>query len=102
MKPFVIPPERPRTKSFVLLPPKRPPKTPDSVRQAKSKDALREAGGRRVSINLPAGSLSDIEKITDKPGINTITEAVIAALDHFARCKPARKSGGVPGSRPFG
>ena len=79
MKPFGSPPPRPE------------PKTPDRVRQAAAKQALLDAGGKRICINLPAAALADIERITDRPGINTITEAVIAALDHFARFKPSRR-----------
>lgn len=77
MKPFVIP-----TKPV--------PRTPDSVRQAKAKATLLAAGGKRTCISFTAEALADIERITDKPGINTTTEAVLAALHHFARCKPVR------------
>lgn len=76
-----------RLKPFVMPKPKPPPKTPDSVRQAKAKAELLKAGGKRLCVNLPAESLADIDKITDRAGINTATEAIIAALHHFARCK---------------
>ncbi len=105
MKPFVIPGKAPasagspelaaaldavaavKVKPFALPPKKKPPKTPDSVRQAKVKQELLDAGGKRVSINLTGEAVADVERITDRPGINTTTEAVIAALHHFARCK---------------
>lgn len=83
-------------KPFIIPTPKPPPKTPDWSRQAASKQALLEAGGKRLCVNLPAASLADIDKITDRKGISTNTEAIVAALHHFARFKPSRQPKAAP------
>lgn len=62
----------------------RPPGgTPDHARQAKSKLALLGAGGKRVSINLPAKAVKDLEKIKVRDGSDN-TDAIIVALHRHA------------------
>jgi hypothetical protein len=53
--------------------------TPDKIRQAKSKAALLESGGKRVSINLTGEAFADLEAIKARDGLSN-TAAIIAAL----------------------
>lgn len=82
MRKFIIPPQ------VATLPPPAPAKkpsgiTPDKIRQAKSKQALLESGGKRVSVNLSGQAVADLEAIKARDGTDN-TGAIIAALREHA------------------
>ena len=56
--------------------------TPDKVRQAKSKQALLESGGKRVSVNLSGQAVKHLEAIKRRYGTDN-TQAIVAALAAF-------------------
>ena len=77
-------------KSFVIPRPGDTPPAPaqpagPSARQAKTKNALVLAGGKRLPVNVPAQAVADLEQIKVRDGIKTNSEAVIAAIQHYAR-----------------
>lgn len=78
MRKFVIP----KPAKVEELPPKGG--TPDKIRQAKSKLALLESGGKRVSVNLTGQAVADLEAIKARDGTDN-TGAIIAALRGHAR-----------------
>lgn len=83
MRKFVIP----KPAQVVTLPPKaeKPSgRTPDKIRQAASKLALLESGGKRVSVNLSGQAVADLEAIKARDGIDNNTDAITAALDAYA------------------
>ena len=57
--------------------------TPDKIRQAKSKLALLQAGGKRVSVNLTGQAVADLAAIRHRDGSDN-TGAILAALAAFA------------------
>jgi hypothetical protein len=57
--------------------------TPDHIRQAKSKQALMEAGGLRLSVNLTAEAVGHLRSIQRREDIDATT-AIIDALAHYA------------------
>lgn len=80
MRKFVIP----KPAQVAELPPKDGDKpaskrTPDKIRQAASKLALLESGGKRVSVNLTGQAVADLEAIKARDGTDN-TGAIIAAL----------------------
>lgn len=75
MRKFVIPP---------AVKPKPPGGTPDKERQAKSKAALLAGGGKRISVNLTAAAVADLEYIKERDGTDN-TNAVIDALYKLAK-----------------
>lgn len=82
MRKFVIP----KPAKVEELPPKadKPSnRTPDKIRQAASKLALLESGGKRVSVNLTGVAVADLEAIKARDGLDN-TQAVIAALRAYA------------------
>ena len=85
MRKFVIP----KPAQVEELPPKAGDKpeskrTPDKIRQAQSKQALLESGGKRVSVNLTGQAVADLEDITSRDGTDN-TGAIIAALRRHAK-----------------
>ena len=64
-------------------------RTPDNERQAKSLQALRDAGGDKVTVRLPAESLEQLARLQAELELPTKTEAVIYAL--ALATKPKRK-----------
>lgn len=89
MKPFVIPKViEPQKKAQAARPPGG---TPDHLRQAKVKQRLERAGGKRLSYNLTAQALQDIETIKAREGLTAGVDAVIAALRHYARRAPIKR-----------
>jgi hypothetical protein len=79
MKKFIIPP----AVKVELVPLKAPGGTPDKTRQAKSKQALLGAGGKRVSVNLTGQAVADLEAIKARDGVDS-TNAIIGALRQAA------------------
>lgn len=80
---FIIPTKPAKVEE---LPPKagKPSKrTPDKIRQAASKLALLESGGKRLSVNLSGHSIAQLEAIKARDGLDN-TGAIAAALDAFA------------------
>lgn len=77
MRKFIIPPPAPVAE-------KAPGGTPDKIRQAQSKLALLQSGGKRVSVNLSGQAIADLEAIKARDGSDN-TAAVIAALHRYAR-----------------
>ena len=77
MRKFVIP----KPAKVEELPPKGG--TPDKIRQAKSKLALLESGGKRLSVNLSGESIGHLEAIKARDGLDN-TGAIAAALGAFA------------------
>lgn len=78
MRKFVIP----KPEQVAELPPKagKPSnRTPDKIRQAASKLALLESGGKRVSVNLTGQAVADLDAIKALDGLDN-TGAIIAAL----------------------
>lgn len=81
MRKFIIP----KPHELATLPPaKESGITPDKIRQAKSKKALLQSGGKRVSVNLPSGAVADLEAIKARDGVDN-TGAIVAALRRFAK-----------------
>lgn len=78
MKKFIIPP----AVKVELVPLKGG--TPDKTRQAKSKQALLGAGGKRVSVNLTGQAVADLEAIKARDGVDS-TGAIISALRQAAQ-----------------
>ncbi len=76
MKKFIIP------KSVVQV--SAPVVNHAGIRQAKSKAALMESGGRRVSINLAMEAVADLEAIKVRDRVDN-TGAIIEALRRLAR-----------------
>lgn len=71
-------------KKFVIPEPKKgSSRTPDKERQAKSKEALKAGGGKRVSVNLTEQAVADLAAIKARDGLDN-TGAVIAALRCYA------------------
>ena len=58
--------------------------TPAHIRQAMSKAALLEAGGKRVAVNLPADAVADLERIKERDGLDS-KQAIVAALHRHAK-----------------
>ena len=58
-------------------------RTPDKVRQAASKLALLESGGKRLSVNLSGESIAHLDAIKVRDGLDN-TGAIAAALGAFA------------------
>ncbi len=79
MRKFIIP-----EKVATLPPEKESGITPDKIRQAKSKKALLESGGKRVSVNLSGQAVADLEAIKARDGTDN-TGAIIAALRRYAK-----------------
>lgn len=84
MRKFVIP----KPAKVEELPPKAgdtgvSKRTPDKIRQAQSKLALLESGGKRVSVNLTGQAVADLEAIKARDGTDN-TGAIIAALREHA------------------
>lgn len=70
----------------------RPPTglTPAKDRSARSKQALLEAGGRRVTMNLPPAAAEDLATIVKRLGAGTKdTAAVVHALRETAKRRRA-------------
>lgn len=80
MKKFIIPP----AVKVSQVTPKAPGGTPDKTRQAKSKQALLGAGGKRVSVNLTSQAVADLEAIKARDGVDS-TGAIISALRQAAQ-----------------
>lgn len=80
MKKFIIP----SAVKVELVPVKTTGGTPDKTRQAKSKQALLGAGGKRVSVNLTAQAVADLESIKSRDGVDS-TGAIICALRQAAQ-----------------
>jgi len=76
-----------RVMHFVIPEPnvKPPEAAPPAARQAKTKEALIRAGGKRLPVNLPAEVVQAVEIIKARDGFKTNSEAIIAALRHYAR-----------------
>ena len=79
MKKFIIP----NPAMLEHVPEKAPGGTPDKARQAKSKQALLGSGGKRVSVNLSAQAVADLESIKARDGVDS-TNAIIGALRQAA------------------
>lgn len=73
-----------RSTKVATLPAKPPGGTPDKIRQAKSKQALFGSGGKRVSVNLTAQAVADLEAIKARDGVDS-TGAIISALRQAAQ-----------------
>lgn len=58
-------------------------RTPDKIRQAQSKSALVQSGGKRVCVNLPWPAVLDLAVIQERDGTDN-TQSIIAALANFA------------------
>lgn len=80
MKKFVIPGSKPAAKKA----PAKSNRTPDNLRQAKSKAALLESGGRRISVNLSGPAVADLEAIKARDGTDN-TGAIRDALRKHAK-----------------
>ena len=78
MKKIIIPAPK-----VEIVPSKSAGGTPDKTRQAKSKKALLGSGGKRVSVNLTAQAVADLEAIKARDGVDS-TCAVISALRQAA------------------
>ena len=57
----------------------RPPTT-SAERQAAAVEALREAGGRRISVSLPAATANRLDRHMKKMGVSQ-TDAIIVAIN---------------------
>ena len=60
----------------------QPGGTPADVRQARSKKALLKSGGKRITINLAAAALADLEAVKARYGTErtSSTGAIVLAL----------------------
>jgi hypothetical protein len=68
------------------LPPNESARTPDKIRQAMSKLALLESGGKRVSVNLTGQAVKDLERIKSRDGTDN-TQSISAAIAAFTKTK---------------
>jgi len=58
--------------------------TPARTRQAMSKAALLESGGKRLAVNLSAESVAHLERIKARDGLDN-TQAIAAALKRHVK-----------------